>query len=112
MWDTQITGPGSRFITLSVELDNTRPYLMEAVKKGFDGFEGLLIRILDEAKATNEISANIDTESIAETLFAGMLGASVLYGAEKDDSTLDRSINALIDYVCQLNDEHMQEQFN
>ena len=72
----------------------------------------MLIRILYEEKAANEISANIDTESVAETIFSGMLGASVLYGAEKDDSTIDRSINALIDYVCQLNDEHMQEQFN
>jgi TetR/AcrR family transcriptional repressor of nem operon len=103
---------GCIFITFSVELDDTRPHLMEEVIKGFDGFRGLLIRLLDEAVAAYELSANIDPESVAETLFAGMLGASVLYGVEKDDPTLDRSINALIDYVYLLNEEHIQEQFN
>jgi AcrR family transcriptional regulator len=103
---------GCIFITFSVELDDTRPHLMEEVKKGFDGFKGLLIRLLDEAVAAYEFSANIDPESVAETLFAGMLGASVLYGVEKDEQTLDRSINALIDYVYLLNEGHIQEQFN
>ena len=103
---------GCIFITFSVELDDTRPYLMEEVQKGFNGFKGLLIRLLNEAVAAYELSANIDTESVAETLFAGMLGASVLYGVEKDDQTLDRSIKALIDYVYLLNEGHIQEQFN
>lgn len=103
---------GCIFITFSVELDDTRPYLMEEVQKGFDGFKGLLIRLLNEAIAAYELSANIDTESVAETLFAGMLGASVLYGVEKDDQTLDRSIKALIDYVYMLNEAHIQEQLD
>lgn len=103
---------GCIFITFSVELDDTRPYLMEEVHKGFDGFKGLLIRLLNEAVAAYELSANIDTESVAETLFAGMLGASVLYGVEKDDQTLDRSIKALIDYVYLLNEAHIQEQLD
>jgi len=90
---------GCIFITFSIELDDTRPHLMEEVNKGFNGFKGLLTRLLDEAKDKNELSADIDSDSVAETLFAGMLGASVLYGVEKDDPTLDRSINALIEYV-------------
>lgn len=103
---------GCIFITFSVELDDTRPYLMEEVQKGFDGFKGLLIRLLNEAVAAYELSANIDTESVAETLFAGMLGASVLYGVEKDDQTLDRSIKALIDYVYLLNEAYIQERLD
>jgi AcrR family transcriptional regulator len=103
---------GCIFITFSVELDDTRPYLMEEVQKGFNGFKGLLIRLLNEAVAAYELSANIDTESVAETLFAGMLGASVLYGVEKDDQTLDRSIKALIDYVYLLNEAYIQEQLD
>jgi hypothetical protein len=39
-----------------------------------------------------------------------MLGASVLYGVDKDELTLDLSINSLIDYVYQLRYEHFQEQ--
>lgn len=103
---------GCIFITFSVELDDTRPYLMEEVQKGFNGFKGLLIRLLNEAVAAYELSANIDTESVAETLFAGMLGASVLYGVEKDDQTLDRSIKALIDYVYLLNEAYIQERLD
>ena len=103
---------GCIFITFSVELDDTRPYLMEEVQKGFNGFKGLLIRLLNEEVAAYELSANIDTESVAETLFAGMLGASVLYGVEKDDQTLDRSIKALIDYVYLLNEAYIQERLD
>jgi AcrR family transcriptional regulator len=101
---------GCIFITFSIELDDTRPHLMEEVNKGFNGFKGLLTRLLDEAKDKNELSADIDSDSVAETLFAGMLGASVLYGVEKDDPTLDRSINALIEYVHLLSEKHMQRQ--
>jgi hypothetical protein len=33
-----------------------------------------------------------------------------LYGVDKDQEILDRSINSLIDYVFQLRNEHFQEQ--
>jgi len=35
-------------------------------------------------------------------LFAGMLGASVIYGLDKSTASLDRSINTLIDYLEKL----------
>lgn len=108
--DTENFPGGCIFITFSVELDDTRPHLMKEVNKGFQGFKGLLIKLLDEAKDKNELSADIDSDSVAETLFAGMLGASVLYGVEKDDPTLDRSINALVDYVYLLSEKLIQRQ--
>jgi hypothetical protein len=83
---------------------------MEEVNKGFEGFTGLLRSILDEAKIANELFLDTDSAAVAETLFAGMLGASVLYGVDKDQEILDRSINSLIDYVFQLRNEHFQEQ--
>jgi TetR/AcrR family transcriptional repressor of nem operon len=101
---------GCIFITFSVELDDTLPHLMKEVNKGFKGFKALLGRLVDEAKAANEMYIDTDSDAVAETLFAGMLGASVLYGVEKDNLTLDRSINSLIDYVSQLRDEHYLEQ--
>lgn len=101
---------GCIFITFSVELDDILPHLMKEVNKGFKGFKGLLGRLVDEAKAANEMYIDTDSDAVAETLFAGMLGASVLYGVEKDNLTLDRSINSLIDYVSQLRDEHYLDQ--
>ncbi len=101
---------GCIFITFSVELDDTRPHLMEEVNKGFEGFTGLIRSILDEAKIAHELFLDMDSAAVAETLFAGMLGASVLYGVDKDQEILDRSINSLIDYVFQLRNEHFQEQ--
>lgn len=35
-------------------------------------------------------------------IFTGMLGASVIYGVGKSAEGLDRSINALIDYLEKL----------
>jgi hypothetical protein len=35
-------------------------------------------------------------------IFAGMLGASVIYGMEKSDASLDQSIGSLIDYIDKL----------
>jgi hypothetical protein len=46
-----------------------------------------------------EISA---AEAVAEMIFAGMLGASVIYATEKSHESLDRSVNALINYLGSL----------
>ena len=108
--DTENFPGGCIFITFSVELDDTMPHLMEEVNKGFKGYISLLTRLLNEAKEANELFLDTDTEAVAETIFAGMLGASVLYGVEKDELILDRSINSLIDYVSQLRKEHYLEQ--
>jgi hypothetical protein len=35
-------------------------------------------------------------------LFAGMVGASVIYGVDKSTASLDRSINTLIGYLERL----------
>jgi AcrR family transcriptional regulator len=108
--DTENFPGGCIFITFSVELHDALPHLMEEVNKGFIGFKALLTRLLEEAKTDNEIYLDTDSKAVAQTLFAGMLGASVLYGVEKDDLVLDRAINSLIDYVQQLKYAHFQEQ--
>ena len=98
---------GCIFITFSVELDDTLPHLMREVNKGFEGFKAMLAGIIKEAVAQGELSASIDPESMAESIFAGMLGASVLYGAHKDDLTLNRSINSFIDYLLMLREKEI-----
>ncbi|HUV77409.1 MAG TPA: TetR/AcrR family transcriptional regulator [Desulfobacterales bacterium] len=90
---------GCIFITFSVELNDQRPLLSREVNKGFIGLKHLLKRLLDEAKASGGLSNDVDTRAITEMLFAGMLGATVMYGVDKSDANLDRSINTLIDYL-------------
>lgn len=100
---------GCIFITFSVELDDTRPHLMKEVNKGFDGFKAMLTRILDNAIAQGELPLSLNSDAVAETLFAGMLGASVFFGVDKDNSTLDRSIDSLIEYVFFLSSKQMPD---
>jgi TetR/AcrR family transcriptional repressor of nem operon len=95
---------GCIFITFSVELDDTRPPLADEVHKGFEGFRAMLMRLLDEAVALGELPADLNTSTVAEMLFTGMLGASVLYSVNKATSTLDRSIDSLIEYLYVLSD--------
>ncbi len=100
---------GCIFITFSVELDDTRPHLMREVNKGFEGFKGMLIKLLDEAIDQGELSTNCNTDTIAEMLFAGMLGASVLYGVDKDNESLDHAIDSLIEYMYLLGNKQIPE---
>jgi TetR/AcrR family transcriptional repressor of nem operon len=90
---------GCIFVTLSVELDDQRPHLSQELNKGFSGFRAMLKRLLDEAKASGEVRQELDTEALAEMIFAGMLGASVIYGTEKSEKNLDQSINLLMAYL-------------
>ncbi len=62
----------------------------------------MLKRLLDEGKESGELSDGVSTSAITEMLFAGMLGASVIYGLDKSTAGLDRSINTLIDYLEEL----------
>ena len=93
---------GCVFVTFSVELDDQRPHLSKEVNKGFAGLKVMLKRLLDEGKESGELSSNVSTSAITEMLFAGMVGASVIYGVNKSTDSLDRSINTLIDYLEEL----------
>ena len=93
---------GCIFITFSVELDDQRPHLSKEINKGFIGFKAMLKRLLDEGKELGELNNDVNTGAITEMLFAGMLGASVIYGVDKSTKSVDRSINSLIDYLEKL----------
>ena len=93
---------GCIFLTFSVELDDQCPHLSKEVNKGFVGLKAMLNRLLDEGKESGELSDSVSTNAITEMLFAGMLGATVIYGVEKSPESLDRSIDALIDYLEKL----------
>lgn len=94
---------GCIFVTFSVELDDQNPKLCAEVNKGFIGLKRMINRSFDEAKADGIVSDTMNTEEITEMVFAGMLGASVLYGVDKSATSLDRAIKPLIEYVKGMN---------
>ena len=100
--DTEDFPGGCIFIMFSVELADQRPHLAQEVNTGFTGLKAMIKRLLDEGKELGELSSNASTSAITEMLFAGMVGASVIYGVDKSTDSLDRSINTLIDYLEEL----------
>jgi len=103
--DAQDFPGGCIFVALSVELDDQRPHLSEALNAGFSGFKAMLKRFLDEAKTCGELRVTVDTQAVTEMMFAGMIGTSVIFGTEKSIPTLDRSIDTLLQYLETLKDE-------
>ena len=93
---------GCVFITLSVELNDQMPHLSKEIEKGFIGLKNLYKRFLDEGKESGEFNKNVDTDAITEMIFNSMLGASVIYNANKSTAGLDKSVDSLIDYLEQL----------
>jgi len=93
---------GCIFITFSVELDDQYPQLMQEVNKGFVGLKNMIRSLLEEAKVSGELKQNVDTRKVTEMIFSGMIGSSVLFGVEKSTLILDRSLNALIDYLNEV----------
>jgi TetR/AcrR family transcriptional repressor of nem operon len=93
---------GCIFVTFSVELDDQRPHLCKKVNEGFVSLKAMLNRLLDEGKERGELREDVDTSAFTEMLFAGMIGASVLYGVDKSTGSLERSTNSLINYLEKL----------
>ncbi len=90
---------GCIFVTLSVELDDQRPDFAAEIADGFHRFLAMIKRFLDEAQAAGRLHREVDTDGVSRMLFAGMLGASVLYGIDKSPETLDKCIAALVTYL-------------
>ena len=86
----------------AVELGDSRPHLSREVQKGFTGLRAMLKRLLDNGKSPATVYNGINTDTITEIIFNGMLGASVNYSVDKSYETLDKSINSLIDYLEKL----------
>ena len=106
-----VTFPGGCiFITFSVELDYMQPHLAQEVNKGFIGFKSMLTRLLEQGKDKGEIPVEVNSAELAEMLFAGMLGASVIFGLDKSTDTLDRSIDSLINSLRLMREAYQYNQ--
>ncbi len=93
---------GCIFIMFAVELGDARPHLSREVQKGFTGLKAMLKRLLDNGQSSPVAYKGIHTDTITEIIFNGMLGASVSYSVDRSREALDKSINALIDYLNKL----------
>jgi TetR/AcrR family transcriptional repressor of nem operon len=93
---------GCIFIMLAVELGDSRPHLAKEVQKGFTGLKAMLKRLLENDQPLTKVYNGISTDTITEIVFNGMLGASLSYSVDKSYKALDKSINALIDYLNKL----------
>lgn len=93
---------GCIFIMFAVELGDSRPHLSREVQKGFTGLKAMLKRLLDNGHPKAVAYNGINTDTITEIIFNGMLGASVSYSVDKSPEALDKTINALIDYLNKL----------
>ncbi|MDH4010596.1 MAG: TetR/AcrR family transcriptional regulator [Desulfobacterales bacterium] len=93
---------GCVFITLAAELNHQRPQLSKELEKGFIGLKGMLKRLLEQGKESGELIKAVNTDTVTEILFSGMLGASISFGVNKSKKSLDKSINSLIEYLEEL----------
>jgi TetR/AcrR family transcriptional regulator, transcriptional repressor for nem operon len=100
--DTENFPGGCVFVTFTVELNDQFPHLVQEVNKGFIGLKSLLKRLLDESMERGELKPSVNTGNVIEILFSGMLGTSVVYGVDKSNEVLGRSIDALINHLEEL----------
>ena len=54
---------------------------------------------LDQAKNACQLRDKTNTEDVANMIFSGMLGASVMYGMDRSIENLNQTINSLREYV-------------
>lgn len=87
---------GCVFITLAVELHDQQPHLAKEVNEGFQRFKSLVKRLLDQAQAAGDLKDGVNTETAAEMIFSGTLGACVAYTSDRSPENLDRNIRGLI----------------
>ena len=90
---------GCIFVTFAVELNDQRPHLAREMNEGFMRFKGMLKRLLDQEHTAGNLKDGVDTQRVAEMIFSGILGASVMYISDKSATTLDRNIRALTEYL-------------
>jgi AcrR family transcriptional regulator len=97
--DTRNFPGGCVFVALSVELDHQRPDFSKELKEGFVRLKAMIKRYLNQGKERGDLRPEVDTDSVTEMIFSGMLGASVIYGTDQSAASLDGCINSLIDYL-------------
>lgn len=100
--DTKELPGGCVFVSLSVELDGVRPDFTKEIVEGFSRTQRMLKSLLDQAQRDGALRPDVNTHKVSSVLFSGMLGSSVLWGADRSPEHLETSIEGLIDYLDSL----------
>lgn len=90
---------GCIFVNLIVELSDQHPHLAAEIYEGFDRFKAMLNRFLEQAKSAGTMRSDVSPDAVVELIFSGLLGACVMYTADKSRHNLDRSIGTLHAYI-------------
>lgn len=93
---------GCIFVNFAIEFSNQHPEMAKVVNDGFINLKRMLNRLLKEEKESGTLEESVDTEEVVEMIFSGLLGACVIYTADKSTIQLDRSIRTLINYLNTL----------
>lgn len=93
---------GCVFLTLSVELSNQNQEHASKINDGFVALKGMVYRLINEAQKLKEIRQGVDTKQVAEVLFSGILGTSVIHALNRSEVLLDRSVKAMVGYLEDL----------
>ena len=90
---------GCIFVNLAVELSDQRPHLAAEVNEGFVRFKSMLKRLLEKERDAGMLESGVDIDKVVEMIFSGLLGACVMYTADKSRQNLDLTIGALVAYL-------------
>jgi TetR/AcrR family transcriptional regulator, transcriptional repressor for nem operon len=90
---------GCIFVNLTVELSDQRPHLAAVVNEGFVRFKSMLKRLLEEEQAAQTLKTGVEIDKVVEMIFSGLLGACVMYTADKSKHNLNLTIGALVAYL-------------
>ncbi len=59
----------------------------------------MLMRYVKLARDAGELKKNIDIEAMTAVIFSGMLGATIIYNADRSEVNVNKTIGYIIDYV-------------
>ncbi len=93
---------GCIFVNFAIELSDQKPELAAAVNEGFDRFKAMLRRWMDQAVTEHRLKPGVDNDQVIEMIFTGLLGACVMYTANKSKQHLEATIHALTNYLSSL----------
>lgn len=100
--DTENIPGGCIFINLTVELSDQHPHLAEPVAEGLERLKGMLKRLLEQERTAGTLKEHANINEAVDMLFSGLLGACIMYTADKSKANLDSSIGSLCSYVKSL----------
>jgi TetR/AcrR family transcriptional repressor of nem operon len=106
--DTRHLPGGCFFVMLSVELADQDPDLARELERGFAGLRSMIHRHVETACRHGLLVADVAPEDVSAILFNGMLGAALVFGADKSTRRLNRSIDSLVQYLDRLRSTSVQ----